>query len=78
MKKIIIAIVTLIIVGVSCSKNSPSNQNSLNGVNVPNLDFVGPPIAGMIYNLNGHQIEEDLLQDSWMGYMNTGPPLMVM
>jgi hypothetical protein len=37
-----------------------------------NYNLVGGPISSMLYNLNGGQIEEDLMQDSWMGFMNTG------
>jgi len=35
------------------------------------FNLVGSPFSSMIFNLNGHQIEEDLCYDSWMGLMGT-------
>ena len=35
------------------------------------FNLVGSPFSGLLFNLFGHQIEEDLCYDSWMGYMNT-------
>ena len=32
--------------------------------------------SGLLYNLYGGQIEEDLCQDSWMGYLNTPTPFV--
>jgi hypothetical protein len=37
---------------------------------------VGSPLSQLLFNLNGHQIEEDLCQDSWMGYLNTPTPFV--
>lgn len=38
------------------------------------FNLVGSPFSSLLFNLNGHQIEEDLCQDSWMGYLNTPTP----
>lgn len=40
------------------------------------FNLVGSPFSGMLFNINGHQIEEDLCQDSWMGYLNTPTPFV--
>src|SRR6185437_4643980 len=75
MKQIIFALFTIIIFG-SCTKdfvtiNQNPNQIS-DKLQTQDNNLVGWPIAGILYNLNGGQIEEDLSQDSWMGFMNTG------
>mgnify|MGYP000882765686 CR=1 FL=1 len=40
------------------------------------FNLVGSPFSGMMFNLFGHQIEEDLCYDSWMGYLNTPTPFV--
>src|SRR5574338_628629 len=79
MKQIIIALL-MVTVLASCTKdfvatNQDPNQIS-NELLKQDFNLVGSHIAGMLYNLNGGQIEEDLCQDSWMGYMNTGTPFV--
>ncbi|MEO6819810.1 MAG: SusD/RagB family nutrient-binding outer membrane lipoprotein [Ginsengibacter sp.] len=75
MKKIIFALSIITILG-SCTKDFVStnqNPNQISDVLLKqDFNLVGSPIAGMLNNLNGGQIEEDLCQDSWMGFMNTG------
>ena len=79
MKQILIGLFVLTIFG-SCTKKFESTNQDPNQINdeLQKQDFnlVGGPIGGMVFNINGHQIEEDLLQDSWMGFMNTGTPFV--
>ena len=79
MKQLIIALLILVTFG-SCTKDFQSFNQNPNQISdellKQDFNLVGSPIAGMVFNLNGHQIEEDLLQDSWMGYMNTGTPFV--
>ncbi|MBS1667442.1 MAG: SusD/RagB family nutrient-binding outer membrane lipoprotein [Bacteroidetes bacterium] len=79
MKQLIIAFLILIMFG-SCTKDFQDfNQNPYQisqDLQAQDFNLVGSPIAGLIFNLNGHQVEEDLLQDSWMGFMNTGTPFV--
>ena len=75
MKQIIFLLIAVTILG-SCTKdfvetNQDPNQIS-DALQTQDNNLVGGPFGGMIYNLNGGQIEEDLCQDSWMGFMNTG------
>jgi hypothetical protein len=74
MKYIVIGIICLTAFA-ACTKNFESiNQNPnqiSNELLTQDNNLVGSPISGMIFNLNGHQIEEDLCYDSWMGYMGT-------
>ena len=74
MKKIFIVILALSVF-VSCTKdftklNQDPNQISDESLTQDN-NLVGSPFSGMLFNIFGHQIEEDLCYDSWMGYMNT-------
>jgi len=75
MKKIIFALFVVTILG-SCTKDfvtTNQNPNQISDVLLKqDFNLVGSPISGMLFNLNGHQIEEDLCQDSWMGFMSTG------
>ncbi len=79
MKQIIIALLTVTIFG-SCTKDFVTTNQNPNQISdellKQDFNLVGSPVAGMLYNLNGGQIEEDLCQDSWMGYMNTGTPFV--
>jgi len=74
MKQITIAILCLIILG-SCTKDFVKTNQDPNQISdellKQDFNLVGSPFSGMIFNLNGHQIEEDLCYDSWMGYMAT-------
>lgn len=74
MKKIFIAILALSLFA-SCTKdftklNQDPNQISDESLTQDN-NLVGSPFSGLLFNIFGHQIEEDLCYDSWMGYMNT-------
>ncbi len=74
MKKIIITILILSVFG-SCTKdfesiNQNPNQISKEGLLQDN-NLLGASFKNIMFNLFGHQIEEDLCYDSWMGYMNT-------
>ena len=74
MKKIFIA---LLFIGAlaACTKNfQTENQNPYqisDELLKQDFNLVGSPFSGLLFNLFGHQIEEDLCYDSWMGYMNT-------
>lgn len=74
MRQIIIALFILVTFG-SCTKDFvKTNENSAQISDVMLLEdnnLVGAPISNLIFNLNGHQIEEDLCYDSWMGVMGT-------
>ncbi|PVD52122.1 SusD/RagB family nutrient-binding outer membrane lipoprotein [Terrimonas sp.] len=74
MKKIISAILLLCVFG-SCTKNFESLNQDENQISKEELlqdnNLIGAPFKSMLFNLFGHQIEEDLCYDSWMGYMNT-------
>lgn len=74
MKKIFIAILCLSVFA-SCTKdfvdlNTDPNQVSDDQLTQDN-NLLGAPFSGLLFNIFGHQIEEDLCYDSWMGYMNT-------
>ncbi len=75
MKQIIFSLLIVTILG-SCTKDfvtTNQNPNQISDVLLKqDFNLVGSPISGMLFNLNGHQIEEDLSQDSWMGFMSTG------
>lgn len=79
MKQIIFALFIVTIFG-SCTKDFVETNQNPNQISdellKQDFNLVGSPIAGMIFNLNGHQIEEDLCQDSWMGFMSTGTPFV--
>jgi hypothetical protein len=74
MRQIIIALFILVTFG-SCTKDfEDTNVNPAQISDVMLLEdnnLVGAPISNLIFNLNGHQIEEDLCYDSWMGFMGT-------
>jgi hypothetical protein len=74
MKKILIASLMLIAI-VSCTKDFESTNQNPNQISdqllKQDFNLVGSPFSGMLYNLFGGQVEEDLCYDSWMGYMNT-------
>lgn len=74
MKQIIVALLCLVTIG-SCTKNFVETNTDPNQISDESLkqDFnlVGSPFSNLIFNLNGHQIEEDLCYDSWMGFMAT-------
>jgi hypothetical protein len=72
----------LLILGAlaSCTKNFVTeNQNPYqisDEMLKQDFNLVGSPFSSLLFNLNGHQIEEDLCQDSWMGYLNTPTPFV--
>jgi hypothetical protein len=74
MKYLIIGIACLITFG-SCTKSFESINQNPNQISdellKQDFNLVGSPFSGMIFNLNGHQIEEDLCYDNWMGFMGT-------
>jgi Susd and RagB outer membrane lipoprotein len=74
MKKIISAILLLIIFA-SCTKDFEDLNRNPNQISDQELtqdnNLLGSPFASLVFNIFGHQIEEDLCYDSWMGYMNT-------
>jgi hypothetical protein len=75
MKQIIFGLFIVTILG-SCTKDFVTTNQDPNQISdvllKQDFNLVGSPISGMLFNLNGHQIEEDLCQDSWMGFMSTG------
>ncbi|MFC0773225.1 SusD/RagB family nutrient-binding outer membrane lipoprotein [Terrimonas alba] len=79
MKKIIIAILILSIAG-SCTKNFESTNQDPNQISdellKQDFNLVGSPFSGLLFNLFGHQIEEDLCHDSWMGHLQTPTPFV--
>ena len=74
MKQLYAAVLVLILFG-SCTKNFEDINQNPNQISDASLkqDFnlVGSPFSGLLFNLFGHQVEEDLCYDSWMGYMGT-------
>jgi len=74
MKKILIASMILVVFG-SCTKDFETTNQSPNQISdvllKQDFNLVGSPFSGYLFNLFGHQVEEDLCFDSWMGYMNT-------
>ncbi|MCC6288128.1 MAG: SusD/RagB family nutrient-binding outer membrane lipoprotein [Chitinophagaceae bacterium] len=74
MKQIIVALLCLTILG-SCTKDFVETNQDPNQISdellKQDFNLVGSPFSSLIFNLNGHQIEEDLCYDSWMGFMNT-------
>jgi Susd and RagB outer membrane lipoprotein len=79
MKKLFIAILFLVAL-TACTKNfQTENQNPYqisDEMLKQDFNLVGSPFSQLLFNLNGHQIEEDLCQDSWMGYLNTPTPFV--
>ncbi|MFT3935515.1 MAG: SusD/RagB family nutrient-binding outer membrane lipoprotein [Chitinophagaceae bacterium] len=74
MKQIIVALLCLITLA-SCTKNFADTNQDPNQISndllKQNNNLLGAPFSGFFFNLNGHQIEEDLCYDSWMGFMAT-------
>ena len=74
MKHIIIALFSLIAFA-ACTDNFIETNENPNQISdellKEDFNLVGSPFSNMIFNLNGHQIEEDLCADNWMGYMGT-------
>lgn len=77
MKKLI-AILLLAGVFASCTKNFEDfNQNPYqisDELLKQDFNLVGSPFSGYLFNLFGHQIEEDLCHDAWMGHLHTPTP----
>lgn len=74
MKNLIIILLTLVVFG-SCTKDFETINQNPNQISdellKQDFNLVGSPFSGLLFNLFGHQIEEDLCYDSWMGYMGT-------
>jgi len=74
MKQLIYAVLCLTMLG-ACTKDFEETNQDPNQISdellKQDFNLVGSPFSGMIFNLNGHQIEEDLCYDSWMGFMAT-------
>jgi hypothetical protein len=74
MKKILSAVL-FVSIFVSCTKDFESLNQNPNQISEEMLlqdnNLLGAPFSNIMFNLFGHQIEEDLCYDSWMGYMNT-------
>jgi len=79
MKNLIIALF-LVVAFSACTKDFVSENQNPYQISDESLkqDFnlVGSPFSGLLFNINGHQVEEDLCQDSWMGYLNTPTPFV--
>lgn len=74
MKRIVIALISLVALAACTEDFIEANRNPYQISDEQLLEdnnLVGSPFSGMIFNLNGHQIEEDLCSDNWMGYMGT-------
>jgi hypothetical protein len=74
MKQIIIALVSLIAFAGCTDNFIEANEHPFqisDEMLTQDNNLVGSPFSVMIFNLNGHQIEEDLCSDNWMGYMGT-------
>ncbi|QIP12321.1 SusD/RagB family nutrient-binding outer membrane lipoprotein [Spirosoma aureum] len=74
MKKVIITLVSAIALAACTDNFIETNQNPnqiSDEVLKQDFNLVGSPFSNMIFNLNGHQIEEDLCADNWMGFMGT-------
>lgn len=74
MKKLIFALIALVAFA-SCTENFIEANRNPYEISDEQLtednNLVGAPFSGLIFNLNGHQIEEDLCSDNWMGFMGT-------
>jgi hypothetical protein len=79
MKKIFIALIFLGAL-TTCTKDfEAENQNPYQITDEmlkQDFNLVGSPFSQLLFNLFGHQVEEDLCYDSWMGYMNTPTPFV--
>lgn len=79
MKKIFIIVLFLGILAACTKDFVTENQNPYqisDELLKQDFNLVGSPFSGLLFNINGHQIEEDLCQDSWMGYLNTPTPFV--
>ena len=79
MKKLFITILFLGVLAACTDDFVTENQNPYqisDEMLKQDFNLVGSPFSGMLFNINGHQIEEDLCQDSWMGYLNTPTPFV--
>lgn len=79
MKKIFIALLFMCGLAACTSNFVEENQNPYqisDELLKQDFNLVGSPFSGLLFNLFGHQIEEDLCYDSWMGYMNTPTPFV--
>ena len=79
MKNIFVAIL-LVSLLASCTKNFKDFNQDPNQISDQMLlqdnNLVGSPFSGLLFNIFGHQIEEDLCHDSWMGHLNTPTPFV--
>jgi hypothetical protein len=74
MKRLLIGLISLIAFA-ACTDTFVDINQSPNQISdellKQDFNLVGSPFSNMIFNLNGHQTEEDLCADNWMGYMGT-------
>lgn len=74
MRHIIFLLISLVTLA-ACTDNFVETNQNPNQISdellKQDFNLVGSPFSNMIFNLNGHQIEEDLCADNWMGYMGT-------
>ncbi len=79
MKKLFIALLFLIAL-IGCTEDfETTNQDPYqisDEMLKQDFNLVGSPFSGLLFNINGHQVEEDLCQDSWMGFLNTPTPFV--
>lgn len=74
MKQILFALISLIAFAACTDDFIETNTNPYqisDETLKQDFNLVGSPFSGMIFNLNGGQIEEDLCADNWLGYMGT-------
>jgi hypothetical protein len=79
MKKLFIALLFLGVLAACTEDFVTENQNPYqisDEMLKQDFNLLGSPFSGLLFNINGHQIEEDLCQDSWMGYLNTPTPFV--
>ena len=79
MKKLFIVMLFLGALASCTDKFATENQNPYqisDEMLKQDFNLVGSPFSGLLFNLFGHQIEEDLCYDSWMGYLNTPTPFV--
>lgn len=79
MKKILCALLLLSTLA-SCTKSfEATNMNPYQITDEmlkKDFNLVGSPFGGLLFNLFGHQIEEDLCHDAWMGHLHTPTPFV--
>ncbi|HNW57539.1 MAG TPA: SusD/RagB family nutrient-binding outer membrane lipoprotein [Bacteroidales bacterium] len=79
MKKLFIALLFLVALSACTKDFEAENQNPYqisDEMLKQDFNLVGSPFSQLLFNLFGHQVEEDLCYDSWMGYMNTPTPFV--